>query len=240
MGRRKQNLALPPEIESRLGEDTFGRQRAIFEADHLLLILHAPPAPEVLDREAIAFLRKPKGQWLCNGFEGGEQKLRKVISDYRLKYEECDRMFDAASSAAEIFALLKALAPLNRASTNLTNALQSGRDYVREDRFLIGVRDQAYEVSRAFELLAIDAKFKLDYRMAENSEDHARSSGEMARAQHKLNVLAAITFPLMALATLLGMNVVHGLEEHPPYVFAVILMIGIGIGMAVQRWVTRR
>ena len=36
MRRKHYNWQLPDELERRLGETTYGRQRAMFEADHLL------------------------------------------------------------------------------------------------------------------------------------------------------------------------------------------------------------
>ena len=239
MKRRTFNWKLPPEIEARLGEGSFGRQRAIFESGHLLVILHAPPAPGTIERESVLFLRKPDGALLCNGFEGGEHKLRKLLADYRAAWEECDKAYDAAETAEDLFRLLEKVAPLNRSSTNLANALQAARDYVKQDRFLIGMRDESYEVSRAFDLLLADAKLKLDYRMAKNAEAQALRAEEMARAQHKLNIMAAMTFPLMALATLLGMNLIHGLENRSPIWFVAVLGLGVAVGFVVKRWVVR-
>jgi hypothetical protein len=239
MKRRSLNWTLPPEIEARLGENSYGRQRAIFEAGYLLVILHAPPAAGKLERETSLFLRQPNGAILANGFEGGEHKLRKLLADYRGRWEECDKEYDSADSAEELFRLLEQLAPLNRASTNLANALQAARDSIKEDKFLISMRDESYEISRAFDLLVTDAKLKLDYRIAKNAEAHAQKADEMATAQHKLNVLASITFPIMALATVLGMNLTHGLEAKSPVYFGAVLATGIVIGLIVRRWVAK-
>lgn len=239
MKRKVFNWTLPAEIEARLGDNTFGRQRSIYEADHLLIILHAPPGAGEMEREFVLFFRKPDGALLCNGFEGGEHKLRKLIADYRERWDACDKEYDTATTAEDLFRLLEKLAPLNRASTNLANALQSARDYVKQDKFLISMRDDAYEMSRAFDLLLVDAKLKLDYRIAKNAEAQASKADEMARAQHKLNILAAITFPLMALAALLGMNLRHGLEDKSPVLFFIVLIIGVVIGLVLKRWVTK-
>ncbi len=111
------------------------------------------------------------------------------------------------------------------------------RDLEKQDKFLIGVRDESYDISRAFELLTSDAKLKLDYRIAKNSEAQASRAQAMISAQHRLNVLAALTFPIMALAAVLGMNLTHGLENRSPVVFLVILLLGIGIGLLVKRWI---
>ena len=240
MKRIARTWRLPPEIEARLGENSYGNQRAIFEADHLLIILHAPPDTNEMDREAVAFLRTPDGRYLVDGRENGERQLRGLLERYTAEWEKLDQAYNTAASASDLFKLLERVAPLNRSSTNLAKALQAAREFVRGDRFLIGVRDEANEISRAFDLLAADAKAALDYRIAKNAELQAEKADEMATAQHKLNVLAAITFPLMALATLLGMNLTHGFEEGSPAIFWSVLAAGFIIGFFVKSWVTAR
>jgi hypothetical protein len=240
MKRKPLNWTLPPEIEARLGESTYGRQRAIAEADHLLIILHQPPAADTLDREPALFLRKPDGSLLANGYDNGGHKLRKLLADYRARWEECDKAYDSADSAAQLLRLLESLAPLNRSSTNLAGALQAARDLAKNDKFLISMRDESEEISRAFELLTADAKLKLDYRIARNSEAQAAQAQAMISAQHRLNVLAALTFPIMALATVLGMNLKHGLENQSPALFLLVLSMGVMIGLVVKKWVASR
>jgi Mg2+ and Co2+ transporter CorA len=240
MKRKNRSWELPAAIEGRLGEGSYGRQRAIFEDGNLLIVLHDVPGEADLERDEIAILRTADGQYLSEGYDGAEQQLRKLISAYRAKWEECDQMYDQATQAADLFRLLEILAPMNRASTNLAAALQSAREFVKEDKFLIGARDEGYEVSRAFDLLATDAKLKLDYVMAKNAEAASAKTDEMAEAQHKLNILAAITFPLMALATLLGVNLTHGLEDRSPVLFYIVLIAGFAVGFGVKSWVTRR
>lgn len=239
MKRKSYNWTLPPEIEARLGETTYGRQRVVAEAGHMLIILHQPPTGDTMEREAVVFLRKPNGELLVNGHENGGHKLHKLIADYRRLWEECDKEYDSADSPEALLVLLEKLAPLNRSSTNLANTLQAARDLEKQDRFLISVRDESYDVSRAFELLTADAKLKLDYRIAKNSEAQANRAQVMVSAQHRLNVMAAITFPIMALATVLGMNLTHGLENRPPMVFLAVLMLGVVIGLYVKGWVKR-
>jgi hypothetical protein len=239
MTRKTMQWVLPPEIEARLGDNSYGRQRAIFEAEHLLVILHLPPMPGTIERETSLFLRKPDGSLFANGMKGGDFQLRQLLGNYRKRWEECDKEYDAADSAEDLFLLLEKLAPLNRSSTNMANALQAARDYAKDDKFLISMRDESYEISRAFDLLLIDAKLKLDYRMAKNAEAHAAKADEMTKAQHKLNVLAAITFPITALAAVLGMNLTHGLENHSPILFFAVMVLGISVGLLVKRWVTK-
>jgi len=239
MKRKPLNWTLPPEIEARLGESTYGRQRVISEADHMLIILHQPPVTDTLDRVPALFLRKPDGTLLANGLDGGALKLRKLLGDYRTRWEECDKAYDSAETAEQLLRLLEALAPLNRSSTNLARALQAARDAAKTDKFLISMRDESEEISRAFDLLTTDAKLKLDYRIAKNSEAQAAQAQAMISAQHRLNVLAAITFPIMAVATVLGMNLTHGFENQSPVIFLLVLVMGVMIGLFVKRWVAR-
>lgn len=237
MKRKSFPWELPPEIEERLGENSYGPQRAIFEVGHLLLILHQPPGEEDLKRDVVLFWRKPNGEHWCNGRDGGEVRLRQLMQSYRTAWEECETAYEEARTAKDLFGVLERLVPLNRASTNLANALQKAREHVKKDRFLIAMRDEGHEVSRAFELLAADAKLALDYRAAKNAELHAARAEEMAVSQHKLNTLAAFTFPLMALATLFGMNLPSGLEEEPSLVFWAVVASAFLVGFLVKGWV---
>lgn len=239
MKRKTYNWTLPPEIESRLGETTYGRQRAIAGGGHLLVILHAPPVPDVHEREAVLLLRRPEGQLLVNGFEGGELKVRKLLADYRGRLDALDDRTEGAQRADEIFAVLEELGPLQRSMAHLADALQSARDLAKGDKALISLRDEAYEISRGFDLLLSEARLKMDYRIARNSELNQEQSARQAAAQHKLNVLAAFALPLTAMATLLGMNVQHGLEGRPPGFFWMVLAMGTAVGFAVRGWVTR-
>ena len=238
MARPTYGWRLPPAIERRLGTDTYGRQRAIFEDGHLLLILHEPPKPDEDTRRPRVFLRTPQGEVQCNGQPEGEAKLRRLLASYQKVFETHDDACDSATTAAELFHVLETVLPVNRASTNLHHALQSAREQVGDDRFLIAVRDQAYELSRSFDLLVADAKLTLDYRIARNSELQTAQAAKATDAQHKLNILAAITFPLMALATIFGMNLRHGLEDKTAALFWLVFGGGLLTGMLTRVWVT--
>jgi hypothetical protein len=109
---------------------------------------------------------------------------------------------------------MRELAPLHRAAGNMHDALQDARNMVREDEELLVCRDEAYHVFRAAQLLQADAKIGLDCAIARRAEEEAASSHRMALAGHRLNVLAAIFFPIATLASIFGMNLNHGLGEQ--------------------------
>ncbi len=231
---------LPPAIEVRLSESTYGRQRAIFEDGHLLVILHTPPSADTRDRKARVFLRSLDGKWHCDGQDNGEVKLKKLLRSYGELLQRYDDAYDRVRSAKHLHEILEHVMPLHRSASNLSAALQSAREFVREDAFLIAMRDEAYELARGFDLLLNDAKLQLDYRIAESAEEQSVKTQELAQAQHKLNVLAAITFPLMALGTIFGMSITTGLENQSPALFWVLVLLGGTAGFFAMMWVARR
>jgi hypothetical protein len=239
MARKDFGWQLPQEIPDRLGANTYGRQRPIYEHDHLLLILHDPPVQDTNERTFKVFLRTPDGRWQCNGQEDGEAKLTKLLKQYDKIYDELEDSYKKAKTAEDLFELIDPLTPISRSAIHMKDAVQAARELVPDDKFLINARDEAYEVARGYEILLADAKLALDFRLARNGEKQARTAEQLNRAQHKLNVLAAITFPLMAIATIFGMNIQSGLERMHTHFFWIILILGIVVGAVVKEWVTR-
>ena len=238
--RKKYNWTLPDGIKNRLGGMGYGQQRAISESEHLLIILHAPPAQEDRERTELVFLRKPDGKMLCNGHDNGEFKMKGLLEDYQNQFEAYDKSYEDAETSSDLFGLIEHLIPLNRAANNLSKALQSARQHVKGDAFMIAIRDEANGISRNFEILLNEAKLSLDFHIAQSAETQATKAHEMTLSQHKLNVLAAITFPILAVATLFGMGggLAHGLESETPYLFWLIFVIGFVLGILTKRWVT--
>ncbi|MEY4563243.1 MAG: hypothetical protein RLZZ618_2520 [Pseudomonadota bacterium] len=237
MKRTEFNWKLPREISDRLGTETYGAQRAIHERDHLLLVTHEPPQSESNERRHAVFLRLPGGQWLHQGNPQGERVLADLLEQYGNQLAKLEITYSAAQTAHDLFTVMDLLLPLTRAATNLRDTLQSARDMVKDDKLLIDMRDRAVDVARGLELLLANARAGLDYRLAQNAEEQTQAAMNGMRAQNKLNVIAALTFPLMTLAAVFGMNLRHGLEGLPSWGFWAVFAGGVVLGLMVRGWV---
>ncbi|MBN1591140.1 MAG: hypothetical protein JW888_16620 [Pirellulales bacterium] len=163
--------------------------------------------------------------------------MRRLLSEYQSRYDALENAYQRSHSAAELFEIIEAATPISRAAGNMRDALQSAREYVEEDPLLIAMRDEAYAIARNFELLLSDARGALDYRIARHAEAQADRAEQLAISQHKLNVLAAITFPLLIVATLFGMNLSSGFEQESPLWFYGVFVLGLIVGLLVLSWV---
>jgi Mg2+ and Co2+ transporter CorA len=203
---------------------------------HLLLILHEPPKPDELQRRGRYFWRAPDGTWQSNNLGAGITALKKHLAEYRDALEKLDRDEQRADLADEYFQLLRDIAPLHRAAHNLYNTLQQAREMVREDADLIVCRDQAYQIHRESELLRSDIHSGLDCAVARRAEEQAKSGEKMALGSHRLNVLAAIFFPVVTISSIMGMNLARGLNEEmlSQWLFWVVLGAGVLCGLLLK------
>ncbi len=187
---------------------------------HLLIVLHEPPTPEDHERRAALFWRAPGGAWKSSPQAGGLQALYALVLAYTKALDALERRLESAHEAASLFDLLRAIAPLERAARNLWRALQEAREAAPDDRDLIALRDEAGDNERAAELIAAEAKNRLDYTIARRAEEQAALADRIARSSQRLNLLAAFFFPVTALGSILGMNLPHGLERYQsPWLF---------------------
>ncbi|MEW6304522.1 MAG: CorA family divalent cation transporter [Verrucomicrobiota bacterium] len=230
------NWEVPEAIRVRVGS-SYGRQRAIVEEGHLLLILHKPPKPDQREREGILFWRKPAGDWACNAGGGGIRLLKDHIRSYAELEKQLDDEFESAKTAEELFAVLEEVAPVRRAAKNLFSAVQAAREGVARDTALIEARDLAYEVDRNLELLHEETQNAIDYRIAKQGEEQAKLTQEAIHASHRLNILAALFLPLATITSLFGMNLAHGLDQGSPPLFWAVFAIGLVIGFMMKGWV---
>jgi len=226
---------IPQILRSRVRENV-GRQRAMTAEGHLLLVLHEPPKPDELQRRGRYFWRAPDGTWQSNSMGPGITALKKHLGEYRDALEKLDRGEQRADLADDYFGLLRNIAPLHRAAHNLYNTLQQAREAVRDDADLIDCRDQAYQVHRESELLRSDIQSGLDCAVARRAEEQAQSSEKMALASHRLNVLAAIFFPIVTISSIMGMNLERGLDEAmlSQWMFWAVLVAGIICGLLLK------
>ncbi len=235
--RREFDWKLPEKITARLGKSSYGRQRTIFEEGHLLIILHQPPDTFGQPRNSVVLYRNIKGEWYCNGQDNGLRGLKRLTADYHQRAEELEKMFRVAETPELLLEVIEKTTPLSHAAVNLYQTLQTAREQVKDDIEIIEERDKAYEIQRAFELLLANARAALDFRVAKNAEEDARVSRDAVRAQHRLNVLAAIFFPLTALTAIFDMNFPSGLEVLGIAGFWGVFGGGIFLGVLLRSWV---
>jgi hypothetical protein len=228
---------LPETNKVRFGEKSPGKQRAMYHEEHLLLVLHEVPRGDEEAGEAVFFWRKPDGSWEYSGRGRGLPSLVSHIDAFEDREDELRGEFRQAQDAEDYFLLLDALAPVLRAARNLHATLQAAREAVKLDRDLIKLRDEAYVIERGLELLSIDSKTALDYSMARKAEEQAALSAQAVKASHRLNILAAIFFPIMALGSACGMNIPSGLERSALWLFWVTLVAGVALGVVLCNWV---
>lgn len=229
--------SLPEAIRARLGQTTYGRQRAIVEEGHLLLVLHQPPGADDSRREGVLFWRNPAGDWHFSRGGPGPAPLKRHVQAYAEMEGKLTQSYESAGDITALFDLVEKLTPLARAARNMHQALQAAREAIKGDTFLIELRDMAYEIDRNLELLLEDARNAIQYRMAREAEAQAQSGKEALRASHRLNILAALFFPLTAIASLFGMNLAHGFSEEAPVIFWLVFAVGAGLGFAMKGWV---
>jgi len=223
-----------------LSSSTYGRQRAIHEEGHLLLVLHKPPGPDESRREGVLFWRAPTGEWLFNRGGPGPGGLQRHVQSYADLETQLSQTFEQTADLHQVFELLEALTPLVRAARNLHLTLQSAREAVKSDPFLIEVRDRAYDVERNLELLLEDVRNSIQFRMAREAEAQARFSRDAVVSSHRLNILAALFLPPTAITSLFGMNLAHGLSERNPVWFWMVFVGGVALGVLLKGWVTVR
>lgn len=222
---------IPAAIRERLG-DKVGRQRAMAADGHLLLVLHKPPKPGDNDRQGRFFWRKPDGAWLSNDLGAGVAAIGKHLTEFSEMVEKLDRQEENAKSIDEMFQIIEAMSPVHRSTRNLHAALQEARTLIAADRDLINLRDRAYEIERAAELLLAEVQTALEFALAKKTEEQTAASHQMALASHRLNLLAAFFFPIVTLCSIFGVSLTHGIENiiRPPFAFLSVIGFGLILG----------
>lgn len=231
---------VPEKFRERLGESV-GRQRLMQHEGHLLLVTHKPPEPDDDERQGRLFWRQPDGTWSSSDLGGGAATINKHLEAFADRIEALEQQEHQAGRGEEYFSILETLAPLHRAIRNLYSVLQEARQSVPDDRDLINLRDQAYELDRRSELLHTVTKNGLDYAVARRAEEQAVAANNMAAAAHRLNILAAFFFPLATLSSIFGMSILDNWKSGlPPVSFMLVIAVGLATGFVLHAWVIHR
>jgi Mg2+ and Co2+ transporter CorA len=184
-----------------------GHQRCVVGRDELLLVVHEVPKPGVPEREPLFFWRRADETWLDHAGGKGLRRLGELLDRYAKVIDEKEELIDEADTAAEIFELVRASAPLARSSRNLMLAMDHTVQQDEDNRELKTYRDRSRELERAAEQLNHDARLTMEYWKAERSEEQQESAEKLNKIAFRLNLLAGFFLPLVAFGGLFGMNV---------------------------------
>lgn len=229
---------VPEKFKQRLGTSA-GRQRAMIDGGHLLLILHGLPQPGDAERTPRLFWRTPAGEWRATGAKGdGLKALKEHLEQYRKRVAELDEQVDQATSARQLYQVIRHATPIARSARHQHRALQEAREGI-DNRDLIVLRDLAGDIERSVELVAGDAKNALDYVDAKEAEAQTELARKATDAQHRLNLIAALFLPITAVGAVLGVNLRSGLEDQSPALYWVVVAIAFATGFVVRASVTR-
>jgi hypothetical protein len=221
---------VPKAFVDRLGDDV-GRQRCMAADGHLLIILHQPPKADELQRLGRFFWRAPDGSWQSNNLGPGIRALNKHLDEYAEALQKLETAEEQAERADEFFPILESLAPLCRSTRNMYDTLQEARELFPDDHDLIVCRDRAYNLQRSADLIQTDTRNALDCAVVRRAEEEAHATRAMATSAYRLNVLAAMFFPLVTIAAIFGMSLPNGLEDAGPGLFWALLAAGVLCGL---------
>lgn len=238
--RLPNNWEVPQELRSRFGSKT-GRQRAHEFKGHVVILLHHPPQARTARRNAIYFWRHSLGEWSCSEGRHGVETLPDHVRKYEDAVESLEKRVASAQSTEDWFAILAVAAPLRRAACNMSDAFHSAQQLMPEGAAaeLQEAADAAHEVARDVELLQEQAQHSIDFLLARQNEIQALASEAHVDAAHRLNIIAALFLPLATIASVFGMNVPSGMERASLFIFWLIVMLGVGLGVAVVTSVMR-
>lgn len=217
---------VPTELRERVGTRV-GRQRAMVEGAHCLLLLHQLPKHNERERHAIAFWRSDIGAWRCFPGRDNIQTLKEHVENVSKTVEELDDKLDVAEKATEFLALIKLARPMQRLTRNMHLAFQQVRDAFPEDLEILALRDRAYELERLAETICDDTENGMQYTIAQHTEEQADVSERIAKESHRLNTLAAVALPITAIGSILGMNLTNGLEGLPEPISFWFIVLGV-------------
>ncbi len=234
------NWQLPDEFRRRLGASA-GRQRLMQADGQLLIVAHQVPAADEVSRRGILFWYAADGAWHASNGDHGPAAIEQLLRSYEKKVEEFDHLEARAQRSDEYLPLLEGLAPVLRASRNLLDVLDEARRAAPDLRELIDFRDRSYELARNSELLYQDAKNSMEVAVVRRAEEQAAASHNMERAAYRLNLMAALFFPLATLGAIFGTTLTENWNwSASPLPFALFLSVGLISGVGFALFINRR
>lgn len=231
---------LPEFFSQRLGK-TVGRQRVFIEQGQVLIVTHQAPKTGERTRKGILFWRDDQGQWRASSGDHGVQAISKLLQSYEQQLDEYERLETKASQSSDFLALLDNLAPIARSIRNLSDVLQEARTAAPQYTELIDIRDHAYELARAADLLHQDTKNSMEVAVVRRSEEQSVNSLRMAQEAHRLNRLVAVFFPIATLATVFSTTLTENWSwSRTAGPFILLIIVGILSGVGLLKFVSRK
>lgn len=241
MDRPVENAQIPAHfaLERELVEQLSGRpghQRCIEGDDELLLVLHEVPLSLKPERTAVFFWKDRKHVWHGPN-AGGLGDMHRLLDGYTKAIDQYEEALENVHNAREIFTILRHATPLARSTRNLVAALGDVLD-VQEDHEITRTLDRAKELERAAELLTFDARTTLELYRTEQAEDQAEAAEKLTVIAFRLNLLAGLFLPLVAMGGLFGMNV--KLPKFVDELFWGIFVSALTLGIVLVWFVSRK
>lgn len=230
---------LPEDFRRRLGS-TVGRQRAMHDEGHLLLVLHLVPEASEDTRRGVLFHRNTSGAWKASNGDHGAVALQNHLDRYTMKLDEFDQLEQQAQQADQYLKLLEGLSPITRAARHQMDALDEARKLLPDERALIDLRDRAYEISRRADLLYDEAKNSMEVAVVRRAEEQASASHQMLVTAHRLNVMVALCFPFATLGAVFGTTLTDNWSwRETVEAFSVFLLVGAATGAILAILISR-
>lgn len=233
------NWRLPDYFRGRLGTSV-GRQRAMHLEGQLLLVIHHLPLGDNRSRRGQLFWRDEQAKWLSSDGLPGNASIEKLIHQYQQALEDFDKRSNQVGSAQHYLELLENLGPIVRTARGFYETLQQAREFLPDAKEIIDWRDKMEEITLEFDQLYADLKTAMDVALIRHSEQHAEISRRVEQSAHRLNVLAALFFPLATLGSVLGTTLTEGWNwSRSGLPFALFLLFGAFCGVLLAGFVTR-
>lgn len=231
--------SFPDEFRQRLGT-TVGRQRCMQSEGHLLIVAHLVPEHDETTRRGILFWRDAAGEWKCSNGDPGRVALNMHMDRYSKRLDAFEQQEEAAMKADEYMPLLEGLAPIVRAKRNFLEALEEARKAIPNARELIDYRDRAYDLARQAELLYEDSKNSMDVAIVRRADEQSQATHQMMVAAHRLNILAALFFPVATLGALFGTTLTDNWSwSQSPAPFILFVIASLMGGFVLTRFITQ-